>query len=142
MVENKKCANCCEVKPAAEFAKRTNRPNGLQSRCKKCLGEYHKERRTLNPDVYAKYARREHFKNNYKITIEDYDSMMSSQGDKCAGCGRHRNDFKRLLDVDHCHKTGKVRGLLCVSCNLTIGYGKDNPTILRILADYIEAHSI
>lgn len=53
----------------------------------------------------------------YGITKEQYNDMLIAQGCRCAFCGRHRSEFKRRLHVDHDHKTGKVRGLLCIGCN-------------------------
>ncbi len=127
MNETKKCAGCGLVKPKEDFSKRSAKPCGVQSRCRKCLSQYHKQRREDRPALYAEYARREHFKANYGITLDDYDAMLLNQESKCAGCGRCSSEMKRRLDVDHCHKTGKVRGLLCPACNRAIGYGQDSP---------------
>ncbi len=84
---------------------------------------------------------REHLKNNYGLTIEMRKKMSAIQDHKCLGCGKLESSQRRALDVDHCHNTGKIRGLLCPSCNLTLGYAKDNPTILRSLATYLESHT-
>lgn len=61
--------------------------------------------------------------------------MVGVQDARCFGC--HRTDVLGLL-VDHCHKHGHVRGLLCRACNTTLGFVKDNPATLRRLADYLE----
>lgn len=76
----------------------------------------------------------------YGLTPESYIDLLTAQGGRCAicqrtdpGCSRHAR-----LAVDHCHTTGKVRGLLCNGCNRGIGFLMDNPTILRAAADYLE----
>ena len=80
----------------------------------------------------------------YGISLLEYSQMIISQGGKCAICGSEeggtRNGNPKALAVDHCHDTAKVRGLLCESCNQGIGKLKDDPTVLRKAADYIEKH--
>ena len=72
----------------------------------------------------------------YGITLEDYYKMLEEQNHVCAICGRaeyatdHRSGLPRALAVDHCHETGKVRGLLCTNCNR--GLGKFNDNIERL----------
>jgi len=56
--------------------------------------------------------------------------MFNEQKGCCAICSKHQTTLKRSLAVDHCHATGKVRGLLCQKCNSLIGYGEDNVEIL------------
>ncbi len=63
--------------------------------------------------------------------------MFELQEGKCLGCYRHQSKLKRPLCVDHCHVTGKVRGLLCVSCNLMLGYANDNTQVLANLIKYL-----
>jgi len=72
----------------------------------------------------------------YGITIDIYDSMLKNQNGVCKICGKKD---KRLLSVDHDHKTGKVRGLLCNKCNFALGYADDNPERLRDMARYLES---
>jgi hypothetical protein len=66
-----------------------------------------------NPDV----SRNSRYKKKYGITIAIYDQMLVSQDNSCAICRKHTSSFKKRLAVDHNHKTGKVRGLLCSYCN-------------------------
>jgi len=72
---------------------------------------------------------------HYSITEQQYEDIFTNQTGLCKICGLQ--DKKRLA-VDHCHKTGKVRGLLCNSCNRGIGYLRDNPLLMRNAADYVE----
>lgn len=75
----------------------------------------------------------------YGITIEYYNQMFVDQNGLCAICGGH-NTNGRPLFVDHCHTTGKVRGLLCSHCNTGIGLLKDNITILQGAIKYLKSH--
>lgn len=76
----------------------------------------------------------------YGITPEQYDEMLAAQGGHCAICPRTQqsNVGKRRLAVDHCHKTGRVRGLLCHRCNLAVGYLGDDAGVTRSAARYLE----
>lgn len=91
----------------------------------------HPERRKLQ-------RRKCDLKHKFGLTLEQYNEMFLAQNGLCLGCYRHVSVFKKGLAVDHDHKTGKVRGLLCAPCNRSIGYCADNPIILRRLADYLE----
>lgn len=57
----------------------------------------------------------------YGITLETYNVLFQKQLGSCAICKKHQKDLRRALDVDHDHKTGKVRGLLCFTCNTHLG---------------------
>jgi Recombination endonuclease VII len=76
---------------------------------------------------------------DYGISKAEYDAIVKAQNNKCAICGLEgsQNQHGRL-DIDHDHKTGQVRGLLCNCCNKAIGTVKDNPATLRKAADYLE----
>jgi len=70
------------------------------------------------------------------ITLDDYDQLLTQQGGGCAACGEPPTTIR--LHIDHDHVTGQIRGLLCRHCNSALGYGRDDPKILRGLADYLE----
>jgi hypothetical protein len=74
-------------------------------------------------------------KSEYGITIEDYDKMYLKQEGKCAGC----KTFHDVLCVDHNHKTGKIRGLLCRKCNSALGFVEDNVVTLENLIALLRA---
>ena len=82
----------------------------------------------------AKDRERFRFK-TYGITEEQYQEMIVRQGNRCAICHKTAEENKQALAIDHCHDTGKVRGLLCMQCNLGIGYLNDN---INLLADAIK----
>ena len=58
--------------------------------------------------------------------------MYNNQNGCCAVCGKHQSEFKRIFDVDHDHVTGKVRGLLCRSCNTGLGYYETKKDLFKI----------
>lgn len=102
--------------------------------CLVCRSLYNKEIRKLKktPPRDPEYARKWNIKNQEKvrndrfmltfgITLDDYNDMYTSQNGCCALCGKHQVEFKRRLAIDHDHKTGEIRGLLCLSCNTHLG---------------------
>lgn len=76
----------------------------------------------------------------YGITLEQYKQLETNQRGLCAVCEKPEK-FKRNLAVDHCHKTGKVRQLLCADCNTSIGKFEDNPELLEKAAAYLRKHA-
>lgn len=89
-----------------------------------------------NPEKRAVISRKCDLKKKYGLTIEEYNDIFKKQKGKCLGC--NKKFITRLsASVDHSHKTGKVRGLLCRFCNLALGSINDNPTTLKNLAAYL-----
>lgn len=76
-------------------------------------------------------------KRSYGITEEDYNRMFEEQKGCCAICNTHQSKIKMRLCVDHCHKTTKVRKLLCPNCNRGLGMFQDNPKLLKKAAEYL-----
>jgi len=75
----------------------------------------------------------------YGLTIEQYDDILKKQNYVCAICGKsEKNSSKSVLSIDHNHTTGKVRGLLCDSCNRGLGYFYDNVSFLNNAIDYLK----
>lgn len=74
----------------------------------------------------------------HKITKQAYDGMYVAQNGCCVICGRHQSEFRKRLCIDHCHKTNKIRGLLCINCNTGLGHFKDNPQILANAIEYLK----
>lgn len=90
-----------------------------------------------NPDALKK-SKLSSFKSLTKIEIsfEEYKTLFEKQRNLCAICGE-KESRNSLLSLDHCHKTNKVRGLLCSSCNTALGFFKDNPKLLRKAIKYL-----
>ena len=147
---SKTCNRCGISKLSVEFYKNSSSKDGLQGHCKLCHKEYMTDYRRDNREYYLEYVRAYRKRNpdrtldsqvrKYGITGADYKSMLTEQGGICANssCTNAESKTGYRLDVDHCHKTGRVRGLLCRDCNLILGHSNDDPEILRGLAIYLE----
>lgn len=114
-------------------------------RIKNYLAEYykrHKKSKAISMSEYynknKKHIRENRLKRTFDITLEQYDQMLKDQDDKCAICGKKPTE--RYLSIDHDHKTDKIRGLLCDSCNLLLGHANDDPVILGKSIDYLSLH--
>lgn len=153
----KTCTRCKKPKDESEFYKNRSKKDGLDSACKAChvnnnrTDEVRKRQRNymrvyyLRPEAGKK--RKEYTENpvnkerrrilnllrEYGLSGEEFKKMLRNQEDKCAICKEH------LIKpcVDHCHSTGKVRGILCNTCNLAIGYLKDDPDLLKRAIEYL-----
>ena len=90
-----------------------------------------------NPEAHQRNARKYQLKKLYGITPEQYAVMFKTQRGRCAICKRKS---PRRLHVDHCHRTGLLRALLCNRCNLGIGYFDDRPDLMRKAATYLVRH--
>ena len=83
--------------------------------------------------VFSDQVRENHWKHQgIDLTVIEYDKMFENQGGECLLCGRHQSQFKRRLDVDHCHETGRVRGLLCQKCNVQIGWVENYDLLAKL----------
>lgn len=149
---SKTCTKCGEHKPAEDFHRRSSARDGRHAQCKPCLLAYHAVY-YADPAVRARDAanarargysprRRKHsvLRALYGIGLDDYDRMLCGQHGRCAICGDALDGGKRT-HVDHDHCTGAVRALLCKDCNTGIGHLRDDPSLLRCAADYLEAHT-
>ncbi len=85
---------------------------------------------------FPKLFRKRRMMTTYKITAEKYEELNAIK--KCQSCGRYKKEFKKGLVIDHCHKSGKVRGILCSNCNTTLGLLNDNVVFLKNLINYLE----
>jgi len=103
------------------------------ARCRRATDPVHREHvRAYQND----FQRKKRFKEVYGITIEDYNAMFVRQGGACAVC--RRTGLK--LVVDHCHLTGQVRALLCLTCNSALGFWRDSSDIVRAAAQYLQKY--
>ena len=123
----KECTKCHQSKPMTEFYKAKTTKSGVQSWCKPC----------------TKLAAKSGFKDwklrkYYGITSEQYRHLHDVQKGVCAICHRPNVTDKQALNVDHCHKTLKVRGLLCANCNRGLGLFQDNPMLMERAATYLK----
>ena len=91
----------------------------------------------------AEYRKRDHVKlkhrlRAYGLTADEFAAMQKEQNNRCIGCEVSFDESKPY--VDHCHRSGTVRGLLCKLCNLALGSAIDSPETLRRLALYLEKY--
>lgn len=97
---------------------------------------------SLSKSVRDERSRKYYLKYLYGISKDDYDSRLKNCNFRCPICNRpHEHSRARgRLVVDHDHKDGRIRGLLCHQCNVAIGLCSENPIVLRSLAKYLEEH--
>jgi recombination endonuclease VII len=98
-------------------------------------------RKKADPEKYRIYFRNRHIISTYGITLAQYDEMAVKQGGVCAICGRApngTNHVERSLVIDHCHDTGKIRGLLCNNCNSGMGMIGDSVEHLEAAIAYLK----
>lgn len=101
------------------------------------------QRKLHNPAGLYRSMKRFHLRRGYGLTLEQYTDMLRLQKYKCYICGRkHLEESRKRLNVDHDHLTGKVRKLLCGSCNSVLGRAGDNINILKRAILYLEEHSV
>lgn len=121
------------------------RAKAIQARyAKKHRDELREKSRRWSKANHGRYRdekRRAHLRREFGLTIDQYEEMFTAQGGLCAIC-RHpethrRKNERHNLAIDHCHATGRVRGLLCNSCNRAIGLLKDSIELAQAAAEYL-----
>lgn len=153
-----RCSNCRQNLPRDAFGYRgVNDRKGIREGadyvCKACRSQYHQKlmqdpekRERARQSKLRSRARHpdrgwdQYLRKTFGISAEDYYRMLNEQGGVCAICGgsEPRGRSKTRFAVDHCHKTGKVRGLLCGPCNTGIGHLRDDVANLRAAIKYLE----
>ena len=157
IVTFKTCSKCGMKKPLSEYYKQQQTNSGRMARCKKCMGKQHQEYRQsekgkiVRKQYNDEYLRRKDTKIGmravglrlkFNLTLDDYNQIFNNQKGCCAICGKHQSEFKNALSVDHNHKTGKVRGLLCVRCNTRLSFIENAELMAKTtayLAEYATA---
>lgn len=156
------CKTCGKMKLETEYYRRKN--GALRLDCKPCYSRYqavqherHKVKRAeydrkrgsgwvRHPDVDGKYLQSDdekfvsYLRRTYGLHIEEYTAIAEAQNNVCAIC-EQPDEARPKLSVDHDHATGKVRGLLCTGCNVSLGRLDDDSARLRKAADYLDDHS-
>jgi hypothetical protein len=132
----KPCVLCRVVLPLTEFPRDRASADRKSNWCKKCQCARAARARITRPrDLWSSKL-----KQSYGLTADAYDALLVTQNNQCALCLREASTLKRRLSVDHDHKTGKVRALLCSHCNLLLGHARDRADLLRKAASYLETH--
>lgn len=150
----KKCPRCEQVKPAAEFYSNAFRyGDGFSSRCRSCDTEYQRARKRAQKPRAAANKKAYNFnatlKSRYGITADDARELLKRQFGLCAnrGCGKPLTfDVDRRapdrVQVDHCHKTGNVRGILCRRCNTSAAVLETNENVYLGLIEYVSHYAM
>lgn len=136
----KRCMKCGETKALSEFRVDRKLRGGLRSDCKSCGRAYYLARircPVLGP-VVRQLKEESRLRCTYGLSKSQIEEMRDSQGAWCANVGCPN----RAECVDHCHSTGKVRGLLCNQCNTALGMLGDDVNRILLLASYLRDHKI
>ena len=164
MEQVKQCCRCKEIKPIDKFSKNKRARDGISWDCKECQSARYKTQYQQHKDKWKIRRREYRFENREKIyeyskkyrqqvkrkivygcTIEKYDQMFEQQKGVCAICGKPERrvfcDKITSLCVDHDHKTGKIRALLCQKCNAILGCADDDIDILLTAVDFLKEHN-
>lgn len=110
------------------------------SRCKVCHNKASREWTKANPHARALIARRNKLLKKYGVTLTAYETILQAQQGCCKLC-RSTQD-RRPLNVDHCHTTGRIRGLLCDKCNLAIGLLGDRLDVVHRIVGYLDESAV
>lgn len=142
----KQCSTCRDVLPLGKFAKDPSRKIGVRSQCAICVSKgnrrsYRKHREKHRAYARGRYATRRDYKLrwSYGISQDIFNELLDAQGGRCAIClttepkGKHGQFM-----VDHDHKTGRVRGLLCHRCNLILGQMGDDLNNVLKFSEYLQ----
>ena len=146
LTERQECRKCGETKIRDDFYPRSDRPGSVKSTCKSCDLARNRTWHENNRGHRAAYARQRALA-AFGMTEADYDALLTSQGGGCAICQEPVRDRAnnrqgpKALAVDHCHATGRVRGILCSNCNTLLGLAKDDADRLRAAIQYLESRS-
>jgi hypothetical protein len=125
MQDQRLCKGCNKVKPTVNFRKNKGCSDGITHQCKDC---------------HYVSQRNGELKRNFGISYAEYLVMLDAQQNKCAICASDASEFDKAFAVDHCHTTGKVRGLLCWHCNTSIGKFKDDIGLLQRAVEYLRVY--
>lgn len=150
--ETKLCACCAKRRPVADFLTSKGRETTY---CEKCREARRRSNRAHRERIGSAGTRAAHLMQKYKITTAEYDLLRAAQNYRCAVCltpepeirvvlrGRPKLDGSRTsepfrLVVDHCHASGRIRGLLCPNCNTAVGMLQESPELIRAALSYVE----
>lgn len=144
-MQTKTCTKCKIEKSIKNFYKQRQGKYGVGSRCKSCrlkekqTPKYVQKRIAYRKSALGKASRKREIVKRYNLTLEQYDKMFEIQNGVCFVCNE-ANPSGNRLHVDHNHKTGKIRKLLCTRCNLLAGRLEKDNKIVEKIRKYLKAH--
>jgi hypothetical protein len=140
-----KCASPINPQPLSNFRIQKGRKLG-RSLCISCENKYTHDHRAEAIARYRKWHRENKERTRqrkrldfYGLSPERFDAMLVSQSGCCAICNVHHSQMNQALNVDHCHKTNQVRGLLCNKCNRGLGLFNDDIYKMNVAIKYLES---
>lgn len=136
LIGKRTCTECKEEKRFSEFYW-SEKDKDYRAICIPCFAKQNRDAYAKNPKSIHKRHRRNELLKKYNLTEAEFEEMRARQANRCAIC-----KLEKTLEIDHKHLTGKVRELLCGSCNRGIGLLRENPIILREAAEYCERHEV
>lgn len=104
--------------------------------CKLCVNAYNLKQYHKHKPAHQARMVKANLKRKYNLDIDTYKQMLANQHNQCLICWEELV----LTALDHCHKTGRVRGILCSKCNSGLGMFRDNPDLLQAAAAYLVQH--
>lgn len=138
----KHCKTCDTTKPLSDFGLLRGKPRHICKECRKQESkdwyEQNKDRKKELSQKYRHIKKDKDLQATYGIDLATYHKMLAEQNHQCKICSAHQDTLKRAMCVDHDHKTGKVRGLLCDTCNRSLGLLKDNIDTLMKAVKYLK----
>lgn len=133
-----KLCNKCGLHKPADKKNFTASDGYLCSPCNECRNTSRRERKRANPEKYKRGERLRSVKFEYGLDEKGLSALERKSQGRCEICATPFSDLPRAADIDHCHTTQKVRGMLCSNCNTGIGLLKDDVQIMESAIRYIE----
>ena len=151
----KQCRVCGKEKLLTDYYKRTDPRRAMSDPCRECVlaarkADYHKRKEYMSER--ARRYRKEHpekirdtkLRQTYNVGSDYYNEKLAEQGGVCAGCRQNVQIIWKgkvvAMAIDHDHKTGKNRGVLCMHCNRALGSLRDDINVLNNLIDYLNKY--
>jgi len=129
----KLCSKCSLVKNVSEFDFNRGRGDGYQSRCKICR----RDSKRVEWSISSEAERTRKILIKYGLLYHEYEAMLVAQDFACLICKTGFAEIGKPPCIDHSHKTGAVRGLLCHGCNVGLGFFNDDVVIMQNAIEYI-----
>lgn len=148
--ESKKCTTCGVEKNLNEFFNSKIYKDGKSYRCKSCDNIARNAYRAKHRDKHLRWQRERNWKHCYGIGRPEFEAMWENQDGMCAICGVKMTNIEIDNDpvnksntscIDHCHSSGRVRGILCARCNKGLGMFDDDPVKITKAVDYLLRNS-
>lgn len=138
------CKLCDSVKLKTEFHKDSSSIRGHAYYCKQCANSKSRKWTADNGHTkeYKEAKQNSYYKHKYKLSLKDRNDLLKEQNFKCAICNINLNVSGTHTHTDHCHTSGKVRGILCTNCNRGLGHFQDNKEFLMNAIQYLDNFAV